>query len=139
MAAAAAIKKPLTIALPSSISISDLSFSPADAEALLRLEPDGDIWQFRLASSDDDIGDWMSPNSGAPGGNYEARVTVTSGTLSSGTAGSWLALSANRDWARNRISDSPGTQTCVFTLEIRDASTLVVLATSTVTLSAEVA
>lgn len=29
---------------------------------------------------------------------YECRATVTFGTLTSGTAGSWLALSSSREW-----------------------------------------
>ena len=40
-------------------------------------------------------------------GNYECRATLDSGTLTSGTTGSWLALSSSREWKVER--GSPGT------------------------------
>lgn len=32
--------------------------------------------------------------------DYEVRATLTSGSVSSGTTGSWLALSTTREWTR---------------------------------------
>jgi hypothetical protein len=65
---------------------------------------------------------------GAPS-NYEAQVTMDSGTLSSGTVGSWVALSSDQTWQKNGGS-------CVFTLEVRDKYTLAVVKTVSMDFSA---
>lgn len=79
-------------------------------------------------------GTWLLSGSGA---NFESRATVTSGTLTSGTANTWEALSSNRSWSKtdsSSVGASPLTVT--FTLEIRRVSDSVVVTSSTVTLSA---
>lgn len=76
-------------------------------------------------------GEWMLTGSV---GDYEARATVTSGSLSSGTSGSWLALSTSQSWTRIRALN--GVSTCIFTLEIRRTSDNTVLDTSEITLEA---
>ena len=76
---------------------------------------------------------WCTPTSEA--GNYEAFVTVTSGSLSSGTAGSWVALSTTQTWTRTAaIGDF---ELCVFTVEIRRIGTTTVLDTATIELAAD--
>lgn len=82
-------------------------------------------------------GEWMiSP----PNSAYEARATLVSGTLSSGTTGSWLALSTTRSWSVT-ISVAAGagsaTKDCTILVEIRDASTLVVLDGENIALESE--
>jgi hypothetical protein len=67
---------------------------------------------------------------------YEIRMTTTSGTFSSGTTGSWLSLGTTRTWTRQRTS--VGISTVTATVEIRDATSLVVLDTATITITAEV-
>ena len=67
--------------------------------------------------------------------NYECRATVTAGAITSGTTGSWLALSSSREWKVEQ--GSVGTGTATLTIEIRNASTLVVLDSATITLEAE--
>lgn len=68
---------------------------------------------------------------------YECRATLNSGTLSSGTTGSWLALSSSREWTCvDSISDASPVEANL-TIEIRNASTLVVQDSATVTLYAE--
>lgn len=67
-------------------------------------------------------------------GLYEARVTVTSGSLTSGTTGTWLALSTSRQWEVSRATT--GSSNVTFTLEIRRASDGTVLDTATITLAA---
>lgn len=76
---------------------------------------------------------WCTPGSSASG--YEALATVTSGGLSSGTAGTWLSLGTNREWTRE--APPPQFQQCVFTLQIRKIGTTAVLATATITLEAD--
>lgn len=77
---------------------------------------------------------WITPTSAA-GAAYEARATVVSGSLSSGTTGSWLSLGTTRDWNVSR--GSVGLSTCILTIEIRRASDSVVIDSATITLSAE--
>ena len=67
--------------------------------------------------------------------NYEARATVTSGALSSGTAGSWLNLGTSREWTVAQAT--VGTNQAIFTVEIRNATTLAVVDAAQITLEAE--
>ena len=108
------------------------SIAPVQATSGYRLGSTGDVSENRNASYLD-IGDWVSPKSAAPG-TYECRVTVTSGTLSTGTAGSWLALTSNREWTVFR--NTSGSKACTFTVEIRQGVTT--LASCTVTITASV-
>lgn len=42
---------------------------------------------------------WYNPITPAVGNSYWVRATVTSGALTSGTTGSWLALTSARTWS----------------------------------------
>lgn len=75
---------------------------------------------------------WLAAGSAS---NYEARVTVTVGDLTSGTTGSWLALSSSHEWYVQR--PVIGKKICEFTIEIRNASTLSVSASASISLTAE--
>lgn len=108
---------------------------PAAATAVFRLETDGDIGATQGNNTVVDVGNWISPQ-GAASDFYEARATVTSGSLSSGTAGVWLGLGTQRSWSVLSASGA-GLRTCIFTLEIRRASDSVVLDTATITLQAD--
>ena len=77
------------------------------------LESGGDIRVNSSAPSD--VGDWISPKAFAPGA-YECRATLNSGTLSSGTTGSWLALTSTRTWT------CANTASANLTIEIRNGS-----------------
>lgn len=123
-----------------SISITDLTasantVSPTNAAASYALVNDGDIDATQGTNTPLDVGDWISPK-GSASDFYEARATVTSGSLTSGTAGSWLPLGTTRTWTKT-ATPGTGVQTCVFTLEIRRASDSVVVDTATITLQAE--
>lgn len=63
--------------------------------------------------------------------DYEVRATLLSGTLTSGTVGAWLSLGSSRSWSR--VSNA----TVTIVIEIRDAVTLSVLATGTITITAD--
>lgn len=70
---------------------------------------------------------------GGAASEVEARVLVQSGTLSTGTTGSWLALSTSRSWTR---SASVGQNTaCQIKVELRNASTQVILDTALIDLN----
>lgn len=111
------------------------SVDPANATAGYRLGSDGQAQETNVSGTYVDIsGEWET--GGLPGSLYECRVTVTSGTLSSGTSGSWLSLGSTQTWTRTR--SGIGSNAVTFTVEIRDANTLTVLDTATVTLTATV-
>lgn len=69
--------------------------------------------------------------------SYEVRATLVSGTLTSGTTGSWLACSTTRTWSVVNSASDNSVKTVVLTVEIRLASTGVVQDSATITLSAE--
>jgi len=107
----------------------------AASTATYTLESDGDIMRSNGSGlSMTDGGDWITPKSAA-GAAYECYATVTSGALSTGTAGSWLALGSNRSWTRGS-GGPPGIQVCVFTLEVREVANTANSVTATITLDA---
>ena len=67
---------------------------------------------------------------------YEARVTMLTGSLTAGTVGTWLNLAVSRDWSITDGTSGDGSVTCSFTVEIRDAASLVVLDSATIQLTA---
>ena len=74
--------------------------------------------------------------SGNPG-NFDIRCTVLTGSLYSGTTGSWLDLSTTREWTVLDDTDNGSGVITTVTLEIRDTVSLTVLATATWELQAE--
>jgi hypothetical protein len=71
------------------------------------------------------------------GSGYEVKATVTSGSLTSGTTGSWLALSSNRSWSKTDSTAGGGDVSAIFRLDIRATGTTTVLDSATITLDAE--
>lgn len=73
-------------------------------------------------------GEWLVRGTNT---DFEVRATLTSGSLDAGSSatGTWLSLGTTRSW--NRDTDG----NAALTIEIRDASTLTVLASANVTLS----
>lgn len=109
--------------------------SPTDATAGYKLLSNGIAQKTSINGTYVSIsGEWET--GGSPGSAYDAYVTVTSGSLSTGTAGSWVNLGTNRTWTRLR--SGVGTSTCIFTVQIRDANTLTVLDSASITLTAVV-
>lgn len=129
---AAALSDPL-------VSIANITFSTvrigADTTAHYELQSDGDVERSGAThGSTTDAGDWVSPKTAA-GANYECRVTVNSGTLTSGTEDTWLALSSTRTWSVT--TSGAGTNNVNMTVEIRHAGTTAVLDSATIDMTAE--
>jgi hypothetical protein len=101
--------------------------------ATYTLESDGDVITATKGGGSVDAGDWIAPKTSAPS-DYEVRATLDSGTLSTGTTGSWLALTSNRTWTVTRIA--VGSETASITVEIRKGSGAT-LASASITLTAE--
>lgn len=76
---------------------------------------------------------WVTPASS--GGNYEVFATVTAGSLSSGTTGSWVATSTSPTWTRSQAVI--GSNDVTLTMQVRQAGGTAVLDTWTVYLYAE--
>ena len=76
---------------------------------------------------------WCTPASAASG--YEVFATLNTGTLSSGTTGSWVPLSGTQSW---RVTVPFNTaQTTNIAVQIRKVGTTTVLASSSVQLYAD--
>jgi hypothetical protein len=119
------------------ISLSGVAVSSTGAgtqTATYTLESDGDVMSATTDGGSVDAGDWIDPKANAPS-DYEVQATLVAGTLSTGTTGSWLALSSNRSWTLQRVTVGAATQVTL-TIEIRKGSGAV-LASATVTLDAE--
>lgn len=78
---------------------------------------------------------WLLAGSAA---DYDVFATLNSGALTSGTTGSWLNLGTTRSWNVTR-SGVVGISTANLTIQVRSATSLVVLATVTVDITAETA
>ena len=69
--------------------------------------------------------------------DYEVRVTLSLGTLSSGTTGTWQNLGTSRSWTVVDTTFDGIISEADIVVEIRDATTLMILDTATITLQAE--
>ena len=70
--------------------------------------------------------------------DYECRATVNSGTLTSGTTGTWLNLGTTRTWTRTNTFNTDSVQTVDMTVEIGLAGTSTALVSSNVIITAEI-
>lgn len=122
-------------------TVDNLTISPADCTAGYRLGTDGKRYTSDSAGSfSETVGlEWLDPKDALEADLYECFATVTAGSLTTGTAGSWLALSSNRDWTKTRTSDAAGSESVTFTLAIRRIGMSTNLDTATIQLIAEVA
>jgi hypothetical protein len=82
--------------------------------------------------------EWLDPHDATEADGYECFATLVSGAITSGTTGSWLPLSSNRDWEVTRTNDALGTDSAQITIQIRRVGTTVVLDSGVITLNAEV-
>lgn len=121
-----------TITLNATYSATSFTITPTDATAQFQLQSSGDIAKTSGTNAVADVGTWIIPTSQAS--NYECFATLNSGTLTSGTTGSWLALTSNRTWTRH---SGGGLQTAEITVQIRKIGTGLVLDSTVVTLEAE--
>jgi len=96
---------------------------------------DGKVYEVTTNGGYNELEQWCTPTSEAS--NYEAFVTVTSGSLTSGVTGSWVALNVTRQWSVEETV-SGNTNLCTFTVQIRRAGTTTVLDSATISLEAGV-
>lgn len=122
-----------------STTVDDITVSPSDCTAGFRMGADGKKYATNGAGGGtyaEVVGvEWV--RGGSPS-DFEMFATVTSGSLTSGTTGSWIDGSSNRDWTAVRTNDAAGTDTAIFTLDVRRKGTSHNLASATITLNAQV-
>lgn len=110
----------------------------SSASAAYSLMADGRARQSTTPGGDAYVGsEWLliAPTTTADTGLFECRATVASGTLTSGTTGTWQSLDNTRTWTLTNTTEST-TATVVLDIEIRDAETDTVQSSCTVTLQA---
>ena len=123
------------------ISITDQYISGSgvsDAYAFYFLTAGGQVESSTFAGGINPVNleQWCTPTNQSS--NYEALVTLTSGTLSGGSGtGTWLALSTTRNWYVEEFG-SGNSKLCQFTVQIRKIGTGTVLDTATIDLEANV-
>lgn len=118
--------------------IHDVEITPTNALAGYRLNLDGTIQRAQQSGTNNYLGSdsWIIPRANAS--LYKVKATIISGTLTTGTSGSFLGLEATQTWEKVRTSDVAGVDECVFTLEIQRKSDSVSMKTVTITLQADV-
>lgn len=107
-----------------------VALTPADATATYRLTNTG----LEQATSRTDS-TWLLSGSAS---DFDVRMTVTSGTLTSGTVGSWVNLAATQEWTLVRGLNIPGVLTAEATVELRPAGGGATVDSAVVTFEAEV-
>jgi hypothetical protein len=108
----------------------DTEESPTTAIAFFELQSDGETLSNMGAGAN-----WLIGSTN--GAAYECRATMLGGTtLTSGTTGSWIALSSTRRWTVQRAS--LGTKDAGFLLEIGLAGANSALDSATISLTATV-
>lgn len=110
--------------------------SPDNAEARYRLNSSGVEQTYTSTNlAYTTVGTWLVSGTNS---QFEVRATAVSGTVTSGTMNTWQALSTSREWNVTKTFSS-GVKLAVITIEIRRASTGVIVDTATVDLGAEIA
>jgi hypothetical protein len=120
-----------TVVVLNNTSVDDTN--SGSAEASYSLTTTGNVVGTTTLNGAINIGDWISPNSAAPG-SYEARADVVFGSVSGSATGSWLVLTTTRTWTLARAT--PGGSAARLTVSIRLGGTT--LTSATVDLTAQV-
>lgn len=122
-----------TITLNASYDASS-TIAGSTATAQFELTNGGDIRLTNPNNTVNDVGDWIVPKNSFS--NFDAMMTVNSGSALTGSAtGSWLNLGTTRNW--QLVESVIGVLSSNCTLQIRNATTLSVLASCSVIWTAE--
>lgn len=83
----------------------------------IKVQRNGEIWIDEGSGYALDT-DWTDQKSTGVGDDFEVFMDDTTGTWTSGTTDSWLALTSDREWT----SFSTGDKTVIFTLSVRNVT-----------------
>lgn len=131
MIAASAAGSSVTLTL-NSATYDASTLTPGTATATYSVKSDGTV-SVSLTGGSGSSYSWIS--GGLPS-NYEVRFTPTTGTVSTGTTGAWLALTTTRTITVQRTT--VGLKSATVTVEIGLLGTSSALATASVVLNATV-
>lgn len=107
------------------------------AEVAFYVNSDGTVEVTTFGSGVVDNYNWITPTTGST--TYFVRATLNSGSLNSGTTGTWLALTSNRVWSVYKDESSAGSQTADLTIAIAsDSGGTDIVVSANVSLQAEV-
>lgn len=118
------------VSLPPLITVDESFPGPDAVSAMLSFDNDG---QFTKSDEPTATYNYLTPDGAGAGTNYSIRFTITSGTMTAGTTGSWLSFP--QAWTKTRAV--AGFTEVEGLIEIRLTSTGEVLASAIVTMSAE--
>lgn len=112
------------VSLTTPVNYTGTASAPTLAAAGYELRADGTQWERLLQEGDTEQENWVDPPSAAPG-DYEARCTVISGTLSgsSDATDTWLALTSDRLWL---VTAQSAVNSASIDVEIRLGTTVLV-------------
>lgn len=105
----------------------------ATASAAYRLNANGNVEYSANGGAYSVLEAWCVP--AAQAANYECYATLVSGTVTSGTLDTWLALSSSRTWSVSQIN--VGVESAILNIGIRRIGTSTVLAAADIELTAE--
>lgn len=111
------------------INAEDFALTPGTATASISFLANGTFTTSGIAS-----GNWVEPTETGIGSSYQIFFTTTSGTLTTGTTGTWLSFP--QTITRNRTT--VGISEWIGTAQIRDIATSTVQVTRDLTLTATV-
>lgn len=86
------------------------------AEVTFYVNSNGTVEATTFGSGIVDSYNWITPTTGST--TYFVRATLNSGSLASGTTGTWLALTSDRSWSVQKLENSAGSQTANLTIAI---------------------
>lgn len=117
-------------------SIGDIQFDPSPATAQFWLKSDGVAYRYDNTLFEAALYNWCVPSSAV--GDYEARATLLSGSVSGGSSlmDTWLSLGTDRNWRADRAVI--GGAYASILVEIRQVSSGTTVASATIDLEAEV-
>jgi hypothetical protein len=117
-------------------NVTGVSGAGVNAGGQLAVNRDG-TWQITRTGtsgtpSPSGVQNWATPATGNPGDFHWVRATILSGTVTTGTTGSWLALTSDRTWTK---TSTGGTDQVDLTIAIAtDAAGANIVSSGTVSL-----
>lgn len=116
-----------------SVSITDQNLTDPEVPATMRYALWANGYAYGIYTfSTPLLEQWVTPTTAAS--DYEVLATITSGTLSSGTTGVWLALTSDRTWTVYKAT-APS-KVCIFRVDIRRIGTVTILDSATISITA---
>lgn len=111
------------------------TISPTDAVCNIQFDSAGTT-TLSAGVNGGPAANWLVSGTGA---QFWVRWTNTSGTLTTGTAGTWQQMNANRTFGVSFTLNSTGSKVCTGTVEFAtDSGGVNVVATGSITLTAQV-